>query len=95
MKIYKEYTQFLKTNLDLAGFICGVKLNFNWNFPTTKCHLREFDRYLLFLVDYMFNCGTKYCWFIDPVRSQIEWPNTVIIVWGPLRLKRRKMSVHG
>ena len=33
--------------------------------------------------------------FIDPLRNQIEWPNTVSIVWGPLRLKRGKSEFRG
>ena len=33
--------------------------------------------------------------FIDPLRNQIEWPNTVSIVWGPLRFKRRKKVSSG
>ena len=32
---------------------------------------------------------------IDPLRNQIEWPNTVSVVWGPLRLKRRKKVNSG
>ena len=55
----------------------------------TKWYLREFDRYLLFLV----KCSIaerNTVDFMDPLRDQIEWPNTVSIVWEPLRLKRRK-----
>ena len=33
--------------------------------------------------------------FIDPLRNQIEWPNTVSIVWEPLRLMRRTIVSSG
>ena len=57
-----------------------------YGITTTKWRLREFDRYLLFL----FVCSIaeqNTVDFIDPLRNQIEWPNTISIVWGPLRLK--------
>ena len=59
-----------------------------------KWHLREFDRHLLFLV-VCSRAERNTADFIDPLRNQIEWPNIVSIVWGPLRLKRRKMSIQG
>ena len=60
----------------------------------TKWHLREFDRYLLFLVVCSI-AERNTVDFIDPLRNQIGWPNTVSIVWGPLRLKRRKKWAQG
>ena len=61
---------------------------------TTKWHLREFDRYLLLLVVCSI-AERNNLDFIDPLHNQIEWPNTVSIVWGPLRLKRRKKGSSG
>ena len=58
---------------------------------TTKWHLREFDRYLLFLVVCSI-AERNTVDFIDPLRCQLEWPKTVSIVWGLLRLKRRKKA---
>ena len=60
----------------------------------TKWHLCEFDRYLLFLVVCSI-AERNTVDFIDPSRNQIEWPNTLSIVWGPLRLKRRKRVSSG
>ena len=60
----------------------------------TKWHLREFCRYLLFLVVCSI-AERNTVDSIDPLRNQIEWPNTVSIVWGPLRLKRRKKVSSG
>ena len=61
---------------------------------TTNRHLREFDRYLLFLIVCTISERNTVD-FIDPLRNQIEWPNTVSIVRGPLRLKRRKKVSYG
>ena len=41
---------------------------------TTKWHLREFDRYLLFLVVCSI-AKRNIVDFIDPLLNQIEWPN--------------------
>ena len=60
-----------------------------YRITTAKWHLREFDRYLLFLVVCSI-AERNIVDFIDPLCNQIEWPNTVNIVWGRLRLKRRK-----
>ena len=65
-----------------------------YGISTTKWHLREFDQYLLFLVICSI-AKRNTVDLIDPLRNQIEWPNTVSIVWGPLRLKRRKKWVQG
>ena len=62
-----------------------------YGITTTKLHLHAFDRYLLFMV---------VCWiaegntadFFDPLCNQIKCPNTVSIVWVPLRLKRNEKS---
>ena len=64
-----------------------------YGITTTKWHLREFDRYLLFLVVYSI-AKRNTVDFIDPLLNQIEWQNTVSIVLGPLRLKRRKQSQY-
>ena len=61
---------------------------------TNKWNLREFDRYLLFLVVCSI-AERNTVDFIDPLRNQIEWSNTVSIVWGPQRLKRRKKVSSG
>ena len=67
-----------------------------YGITTTKWHLHEFDRYLLFLVVCSI-AERNTVDFIDPLRCQLEWPKTVSIVWGLLRLKRRKKRLlsHG
>ena len=60
----------------------------------TKWHLPECDRYLLFLVVCSI-AERNAVDLIDPLRNQIEWPNTVSTVWAPLRLKRRKKVSSG
>ena len=59
-----------------------------YGITTTKWHLHEFDRYLLFLVVSSI-AERSTVDYIDPLRNQIEWQNTVSIGWGPLRLMRR------
>ena len=61
----------------------------HYGITTTKWHLREFDQYLLLLVVCSI-AERNTVDFIDSLRDLIEWSNTVSIVWGPLRLKRRK-----
>ena len=65
-----------------------------YGITTTKWHLCEFDPHLLFLVVCSIAERNNFD-FIDPLRDQIEWPNAVRIVWGPLRLKRRKNDNSG
>ena len=77
---------FEKTLLYTSGQRYGI--------TTTKWHLREFDQYLLFLVVCSITERSTVD-FIYPLRNQIEWPNTVIIVWGPLRLKRMEKVSSG
>ena len=60
-----------------------------YGITTAKWYLGEFDRYLLFLVVCSI-AERNTVDLIDPLRNQMEWPNTVSIVWGPLRLKRRE-----
>ena len=64
-----------------------------YGITTTKWHLREFGRYLLLLV--VCSIAERNVDFIDPLRNQMEWPNTVSIVWGPLILKIRKSEFRG
>ena len=78
------------TCVDRSIYTSGQRYGIN----TAKWHLRESDRYLLFLVVCLI-AERNAVDFIDPLRSQIEWPNTVSIVWGPLRLKRRKRVSSG
>ena len=65
-----------------------------YGITATKWHLREFDWYLLFLVACSI-AEQNTVDFIHPLHNQIEWPNTVNIGWGPLRLKRRKKVSSG
>ena len=65
-----------------------------YGITTNKWHLREFDRYLLFLVVCSI-AEQNTVDFINPLHNQIEWPNAVSIVWGPLRLKRIKKASSG
>ena len=62
-----------------------------YRITTTKWHLPEFDRYLLLLVVCSI-AERNTVDSVDPLHNHIEWPNTVSIVWGPLRLKRRTKS---
>ena len=55
----------------------------HYGITTAKWHLREFDFYLLFLVICSI-AERNTVDFIIPLCNQIEWPNTVSIVWGPL-----------
>ena len=59
-----------------------------YGITTTKWNLREFDRHLLFLVVCSI-AERNTVDFVDLLHNLIDWPNTVSIVWGPLRLKRR------
>ena len=76
-----QMTNTLGTNVMESLLVNGICVNL-------------IDQYLLFLVI----CSIAE-WntvdFIDPLRNQIEWPNTISIVWGPLRLKRRKIVSSG
>ena len=65
-----------------------------YGITTTESHLHEFYRYLLFLGACSI-AEQNTVDFIDPLRNQMEWPNTVSIIWGPLRLKRRKNVSSG
>ena len=65
-----------------------------YGITTTKWHLPEFDRYLLFLVVCSI-AERNTVDFIDPLHNQIEWPSTVSNVLGPLRLRRRKKVSSG
>ena len=70
---------------------CIYTSGLRYGIITTKWYLREFDQYWLFLVVCCI-AERNMVDYIDPLRIQIEWPNTVIIVLGPLKLKRRKIS---
>ena len=71
----------------LFAYTSGQRYGIN----STKWHLREFDRYLLFLVICSISERNAVD-FIDPLRNQFEWPKTVSIVDRWDSRERKKVS---
>ena len=93
-KLFVNLRHFPWQSWMLAGKSWTYTRGQRYGITTIKWHLREFDRYLLFLVVCSI-AERNTVDLIDLLRNQIEWPNTVSIVWGPLRLKRRKSEFRG